>query len=297
MAARILVHGGAGGDSPDLRAGCVLAARRGRRALEAGAGALDAAVSAVVVLEDDSRFNAGAGSNLRLDGTIETDAALMDDAGRFGGVCALMGIRNPVLAARRVMDTPHLMVSGEGARSLALRAGLAEADLSTARTQKKLAKVRRMLREADLEGSCWEGRDLGSVWNYDADLRTTLGGGDTVGAVVRDREGHFAVAGSTGGTPMALRGRVGDTPVLGAGLYAGPAGAVAATGNGEEILRALLCYRVYARMERGCSAREACEWGVELVPEPVVVGLIAMDAEGDGAAARGGMSIAGEAVG
>ena len=132
----------------------------------------------------------------------------------------------------------------------------------------------------------WDLAKLREAWNYDSKLEDVLGSCDTVGVCVRDREGHFAAASSTGGTAITLSGRVGDTPLYGAGLFAGPDGAVAATGRGEEIIRALACKRVYGWIEAGMPAQTACERGVLLVPERFAIGLIAVDSQGTGAASN-----------
>ena len=150
------------------------------------------------------------------------------------------------------------------------------------------AEAGRLLIDADV---------LRESWNYDEPWDSVMGCSDTVGAVAMDGKGEFAAAGSTGGTAVMLRGRVGDTPMIGAGLFAGSAGAVAATGVGEEILRRLLCYRVYERIVAGSHPQEACDWGVELVPDGFVVGLIAVGREGDGVSERGGISSARRSTG
>src|SRR6185369_740830 len=121
-------HGGAA--SPNtLSDGCVAAARAAQAALDAGGDALGAALAATVVLEDDPRFNAGTGSNLRLDGrTIEMDASVMTSDGRFGAVTCIERVKNPILVAARVMETPHLTLVGDGATAFARKLGFADHD-------------------------------------------------------------------------------------------------------------------------------------------------------------------------
>lgn len=283
--ALILTHGGAGAPA-SLRDGPQAAADAGLSRLREGGGALDAALAAVVVLEDDPRFNAGTGSNLRLDGeTLEMDAAVMTDDGRSGAVANLARVRNPVLVAAEVRArTPHLLLAGEGALRFARRLGFADYDPTTEKARRKVLEARRGLRgeiNDDEEFGKWKDRDLRQLWNfasdctiYDPDYDQRLG--DTVGAVVRDAHGHFAAAASTGGTLVMLRGRIGDTPLIGCGLYAGPHGAVTATGVGEEIVRRFLCKTVYDWMAQGMLADEACRRGVALFPEEFGVGVLAV---------------------
>jgi L-asparaginase/beta-aspartyl-peptidase (threonine type) len=260
----VIVHGGAGAPA-GFADGPQAAAVAGFETLSSGGTALEAAIAAAVVMEDDPRFNAGTGSNLRLDGkTIEMDAAVTDSEGLFGAVMALQRTRNPILVARRVADTPHIMICGEGALNFARRLGFPDYDPITPRALKKYARWR-------AEGRELIEFDLAAHWNFPEEFRAH----DTIGAVVRDSSGKFAVANSTGGTTLMLHGRVGDSPIYGAGLYAGPAGAVAATGAGEEIVKRLLCYRVYEWMAAGSSPEEACTTELVHFPDSVLVGLIA----------------------
>ena len=220
----VLVHGGAGAknsDSPNDRgAGCRDAAERAWSVLKNGGSALDAVERAVKSLEDDERYNAGRGATLTEDGTVELDAAIMDGSTlAAGAVCALTGFPNPVAIARRVLqDGRHVLYAGHGARKFALAAGFAEVDPDTLVTE----EARRKLRVY-----------LGSLPS-----RST---GGTVGAVARDSAGHVAAATSTGGTIGKRAGRVGDSPLVGAGTYADDAGgAASATGHGEGIIKVVL---------------------------------------------------------
>jgi L-asparaginase/beta-aspartyl-peptidase (threonine type) len=280
-----IAHGGAAAPA-GFRDGTERAARAAFDLLLAGGSALDAAVLGATLLEDDPRFNAGTGSNLRFDGrTIEMDASLMDSEGTFGAVIGLKRAKNPILVARDVTRTPHLMLSGEGAVLFARRMGHADYDPLTARAVEKHRRAIekwKALREgapATGEGDPhpgWLGCDPRLYWNFPEEFRA----GDTIGVVARDSLGRFAVTNSTGGTALMLHGRVGDSPIFGAGLYAGPAGAVAATGEGEEIVRRLLCYEVYRRIEGGAPAEEACRAELERFPDRIAVGLIAADRNG-----------------
>ena len=287
----VVTHGGAGG-SPDWRDGCERAAEAGWAAMGGGGSALEAAIEATVVLEDDPRMNAGTGSNFRLDGkTIEMDAAVADHRLRFGAVAAVQMVQNPVRAARLVMDTPHLLLCGEGATRFAHARGLPSFYPVSERARERFARIRRFFAgEPALEAESWRGVDPSRFWNLPTPLREALGEiagpGDTVGAVARDSSGGFGAGLSTGGTSIMLLGRVGDTPILGAGLYAGPAGAVAATGDGEEIIRRLLAKQVYDWIEAGSPVGEAVDRGVGLVPRAFGVGLIAVSRTGQGGASN-----------
>jgi L-asparaginase / beta-aspartyl-peptidase len=223
----LAVHGGAGRILPEeLGEARTSAARRGLEAsltagmtvLREGGSALDAVVAAVLVLEDDDQFNAGRGAVLTATGGVEHDAAVADGATRrAGAVTCISGIRNPVLAARAVLErTPHVLLSGTGAQELAQREGLAVVPVDwfvTARRREQWAGTRLSDREEP--------------------ERT----GGTVGAVAVDVEGHLAAATSTGGTTGQLPGRVGDTPLIGAGTWADDRScAVSATGDGEALI-------------------------------------------------------------
>jgi len=275
----VVAHGGA--ESPLSRSGAVAAAVQAAAArLAEGASALEAAVAATVVLEDDPSFNAGTGANIRLDGqTVQMDAAVMDEQGRFGAVAVIERVKNPVLIARAVIDTPHLILAGAGATAFARALGHPDYD---PRTPESLARYRRLMQrlEAGVVAEDWRDFDWRTRWNFPVPLEAVLSASDTVGVVVRDGKGGFAAALSTGGTSMTLHGRVGDVPILGAGSYAGPAGAVAATGRGEAILREQLARRVYDGMAAGSSPGEATRRGIALFPREIAVGLIALSNEG-----------------
>lgn len=277
QAGAVVVHGGAGA-SREHEDGCVLAARRALAQLEASGEALDAAIAAVTALEDDGRFNAGSGSVLGLDGaTIEMDASIMDTRGRLGAVAAVQAVKNPVQLARAVADTPHWLLAGEGAQRFARAIGLPDSEPVSERQR---AAHRKIL--AQLAGSVPAmpglNRELfDRFWNYNTPLQLPEGSAcDTVGAVVRGADGHFAVACSTGGSAPKLLGRVGDTPIIGSGFYAGPEGAVAATGIGEHIVRHLLARTVYGWIADGIPLAQALQRGVDLFDPSIAVGLIAV---------------------
>ncbi len=247
----LAVHGGAGRIVPeDFGAQRAAAARRGLgQSLDAGMAvlhdggtALDAVVAAVLVLEDDEQFNAGRGAVLTAAGSVEHDAAVADGATRrAGAVTCLSGIRNPVLAARAVLEqTPHVLMSGAGAEELARREGLASAPADwfvTALRQEQLASF---LRRGQAGQECT---------------------GGTVGAVALDGAGHLAAATSTGGTTGQLVGRIGDTPLVGAGTWADDRScAVSATGDGEALILSVFAHEVDALVRlAGLRLGAACQ--------------------------------------
>ncbi|HZU83252.1 MAG TPA: isoaspartyl peptidase/L-asparaginase [Polyangiaceae bacterium] len=230
----VLVHGGAG-DPPASRGsrhvdGCRAAAAAAAEVLRAGGTALDAVERAVIVLEDDPTFNAGTGACLNEEGRIELDAAIMEGSAlRAGGVCALPPFVNPIAIARAVLDDGrHALYAGPGAERFALERGFTRASdeamtVAAAREQWERARGKRAGENAGSAGSS-SGQTAG-----------------TVGAVARDARGSVATATSTGGRVNKRVGRVGDSPILGAGTYADDdAGACSATGDGEAILRVCL---------------------------------------------------------
>ncbi len=282
MSMIVLAHGGAGSFDANDHDGPDAAAKAGLAVLQAGGSPLDAVVAATQVLEDDVRFNAGTGSNLRFDGqTIEMDASVMDSSGAFGAVACLRDVRHPVLVARDVLGTPHDVLAGEGAIRYARRRGHAPHDPSTPVARAKHQKVIQMIRDRAVEpGWCdWDPADLPAHWNFPRDLLDVMGPSDTVGAVATDGK-TFAAALSTGGTAATLMGRVGDVPFPGCGLMAGPSGAVCVTGDGEKLARARLADKVYTMMEAGVPAKEAVEKACAMFPEDVAVGLILIDPTG-----------------
>jgi beta-aspartyl-peptidase (threonine type) len=286
----VVVHGGAG-ESRDLDDGCIQAAQAGIDALTQGRDALDAAVAAVMVLENDGRFNAGTGSDLGLDGkTIEMDASVMDTQGRLGAVACVRGIRNPVRLARAVADTPHHLLAAEGAFRLAQHLGHAEHHALSAGQRKKHQELLEQLAGSEQAMAGVANGEFARFWNYDTPLQLPKGKAcDTVGAVVRGPDGQFAVAASTGGSAPSLLGRVGDTPIIGSGFYAGPEGAVAATGIGEYIVRHLLAHTVYGWLAEGMPLEQALQRGVDLFSKEQVVGLIAVTRNQAGTCSNQGM--------
>lgn len=293
MSYAILTHGGAA--SPNAYSdGPEAATKAAQAVLQSGGDAMAAALAATVLLEDDPRFNAGTGSNLRLDGrVIEMDASIMTSDGRFGAVAGIQRVKNPILVAAKVRDTPHLLLAGDGATAFARRLGVPEFDPTTEGARRKYERAIAELRGhgdghyAD-DAAVWRDIAIEKVWNFPGEVwgarrddgpkpRVRLPGDegcDTVGAVVRDAEGRFAATASTGGTLYMLRGRVGDSPLMGCGVYAGPKGAVAATGIGEDIVRRFLSKTVYDWLADGMPAELAAARGVAMYPKEIDIGLL-----------------------
>lgn len=246
----------------------------GQKMLEAGASALDAVTEAVRLLEECPLFNAGIGSVFTAAETHELDACVMDgNSLQAGAVAGVKHLRNPVLAARLVLEkSPHVMLIGEGAEAFAGAEGMELVDNSLFSTDMRFQQ----LLEARSHGQC--------ILDHDAPLdeRQKMG---TVGAVALDFNGNLAAATSTGGMTNKLPGRVGDSPLVGAGCYANNASvAVSCTGTGEVFIRTLAAYDIAALMDYGnLSLLEACE---RVVMEKLPAlggsgGLIAIDREGN----------------
>jgi len=231
---------------------------------------MDAVVDAVVFLEDDPRLNAGTGSRMRTDGRIQMDAAVMDWNLEAGAVAAIERVRNPIRVARDVLATPHILLAGADAEAFARSHGHAVYDPATPESRRKLEDSLQRIREGRLPRYYRKFKDL--------DLH------GTVGAVARDRRGHCAAGVSTGGTSFMLPGRVGDSPIIGSGIYAGPHGAVCATGIGEEIMKRVLSKYVYDQMAAGRSPQAAADRGLALFPRDVSAGLIVVGKRGWGEA-------------
>jgi L-asparaginase / beta-aspartyl-peptidase len=271
----IVVHGGAG-EPLAFTDGCDKAARRGHDIFIETGDALEAAIAAVMVLEEDERFNAGTGSVLCMDGaTIEMDASIMDTRGHLGAIAGVRDVRNPILLARAVADTPHVFLAGEGADRLARALGFERSKPVSASQREKHEKLMRQLAGSVPAMPGIDNRMFEHYWNYKTPIQLPPNAAhDTVGAVVRGPDGHFAVAGSTGGSAPSLLGRVGDTAVMGSGFYAGPLGAIAATGVGEHIVRHMLARTVYGYLEQGMPLPQALQRGLDLIDKDVDTGLI-----------------------
>lgn len=264
----LAVHGGAGAarrldpqDEAGRRDALARSLRAGHALLLAGAPALEAVEAAVRVLEDHPGFNAGLGSVLTSAGRVEMDACVADGATRrFGAVAAVSRLANPVSAARAVMeDGRHVLLVGEGAERFAFGAGLpavASESLATDLRRAQLARAARAGRTAlDHDAS---GPDAVEP-EEPAPPEAEPGAQGTVGAVARDAAGRLAAATSTGGMTNQHPGRVGDSPVPGAGTWADADCAVSGTGTGEAFLRVAFAHQVAARVRfTGAGLQEAC---------------------------------------
>lgn len=240
----LVIHGGAGIITPDrmkpgqedaIRAALGRALDAGAAILAAGGPALDAVETAVRMLEDDPDFNAGRGAALSFDGVAELDAAIMDGQTRnAGAVARVTTTRNPVTLARAVMDNSrHVFLAGVGADAFSQQSDVEQAEPDYFITPERRANL------VELKAS--------SADAYDVDMKY-----GTVGAVACDGQGHVAAATSTGGVTGKRWGRIGDSPVIGAGTYADDrAGAVSATGSGEYFIRAAVAHEICARVRLG----------------------------------------------
>jgi beta-aspartyl-peptidase (threonine type) len=239
----LVIHGGAGVIDPakmtperaaSYRAGLAAALDAGYAILERGGSSLDAVTAAVRTMEDDLQFNAGRGALLGHDGDAELDAAIMDGSGpRAGAVANVRHVKNPIELARLVMDkSSHVLFVGDGAEEFALQQGVVLVPRSYFRTARRLAELNEARRAEE------------------AGLRESPSGG-TVGAVALDRAGNLAAATSTGGfASNHPPGRVGDSPIIGAGTYANNEScAVSGTGHGESFIRQVVAYDVCALVQ------------------------------------------------
>jgi len=252
----------------------------GYAVLESGGTSLDAVVAAVVLLEDSPLFNAGRGSVFTNEESVEMDASIMEGgAGNAGAVAAIRGVKNPILAARKVLeDSPHVLLSAGGAEAFAERHGLETMPPEYFRTDARLEQLRRAKEKERIELD--HGSDRSSAEPF-----TPEPGIGTVGAVALDRRGLLAAATSTGGMTNKRFGRVGDSPIVGAGTWAkNTTCAVSCTGHGEYFIREAAAHSVSARMELGGQPLEEAARAV--IFEQVGVaggrgGLIAVDREGN----------------
>lgn len=283
----LMVHGGAGAipaERADLHvAGCVEAARAAARVLAAGGSALDAAERAVFVLEDLPSFNAGTGACLNAEGLIELDAALMEGSGlRAGAVCALPPFLHPIAIARAVLnDGRHVLYAGGGAARFARDHGFEPSSSETMTTPSARAR--------------WRAARGGQAPDPSEGFQ-----GGTVGAVARDASGGVAAATSTGGLMNKKAGRVGDSPLLGAGTYAdNEGGACSATGAGESIMRVVLAKTAIDAMRSGARPEDAAQAAIRNLGARVhgTGGLILVDRAGRLGFARNTPTMAWAAIG
>ena len=254
----LIVHGGAGADPAsgreELRRGIRDAVAAGWAVLHQGGGAVDAVEAAVCAMEDNPRFNAGQGSALTTDGTVEMDASIMEGDGlKNGAVACVTAMRHPISLARLILeDGRHSFFAGEGAMARARALGMPFCDPEELITDTQRRR-----------------------------LESLIGG--TVGAVALDRRGLIAAATSTGGTAGKLPGRVGDSALVGCGTYAeSTSGGVSCTGDGEAIMRVVLARRTVDILKMAADPMHACQVAVDVLVEEGrgAGGLICIDWKG-----------------
>jgi beta-aspartyl-peptidase (threonine type) len=278
----IAVHGGSGtilkgelGEEKlqEIRATLKHAARAGHEILESGGSSMDAITTAITLLEDSPHFNAGKGSVFNAEGRIEMDASIMDGATlNAGAVAAVHNIRNPILLARKVMtESDHVMLMGEGAESFASEHGIAREPDEYFHTENRWRQLQKAQSSEDPTASYIS--ETPERWL------------STVGAVALDAHGNLAAGTSTGGMTNKRWGRVGDSPIIGAGTYADNRScAVGATGHGEYFIRATVARDICARMQyTDVSLAEAADTVVNelLVEMGGDGGVIAIDPKGN----------------
>lgn len=287
----MVMHGGAGSRTPPgwsaeqraaREAAVAGALRAGHAILAAGGSALDAVQAAIVLLEDDSTFNAGRGAVLNAEGRNELDAALMDGPTlRVGAVAGVQRVKNPILLARAVMErSEHVMMIGDGAEQFARLVDIELVDPSYFRTQAAVDELERQRaseqRRRDSAAAAPRAPQEGAAGWSDSHY-------GTVGAVALDRQGRLAAGTSTGGRTNKRYGRVGDVPIIGAGTYANADCGISATGHGEWFIRYTvardICVGVQYRGQTIAAAADSMLFRV-LDPIPVDGGVVGMDRSG-----------------
>jgi beta-aspartyl-peptidase (threonine type) len=275
MKPALIVHGGCGtppiGEEPLRNAACERAADAGFQVLLDGGSAVDGAEAAVRALEDEPMLNAGTGAYLQADGVARLDASIMASDARAGAVAQVPNLKNPVRLARYLLEQDaHVMLSGQEALQLALRLGHPPAVVAT---PSKIAYWQENLKEHYVR---LDYAAMGADWKAENPRR--LG---TVGCVALDSQGRLAAATSTGGTGQCYPGRVGDTPVIGAGTYCTPAVGVSMTGVGERVMVLLSAKRLADLVADGRAVDDAAAAVLaELDRMSGAAGLIALTAQG-----------------
>lgn len=290
----IALHGGCGTPPPEslpeaqwaeMRRHLADALRNGWSVLARGGCALDAVQAAVVTMEDSPHFNAGHGAALCEDGTHELDASIMDGATlAAGAVCAVRRLKNPVRAARAVMEQSGcVLITGPAADEFGRRCGLDIVEPGYFTTPRRVAALAK-LKAAGQRGLIAAGGGTEATGQGQGPGITEADRHGTVGAVALDRQGHLAAATSTGGFNNKPAGRVGDSPLIGAGTYARDGVcAVSCTGQGEVFIRHVVAHDVAARMDYGgATLEEATNRLILEVVKPygIGAGLVAVDAAG-----------------
>ncbi len=271
MPIAIIVHGGAGDIPPERTesaiAGCKEAALVGWRILQAGGSALDAVEAAARLLEDNPNFNAGTGSCLTREGNIEMDAGIMDGRGlQVGAVAGVELIKNPISLARKVLESPHVMLIGQGAQAFALEQGFSLCKLDDLLTQRQYDK--------------WKALHSSSERATSEEPEKKHG---TIGVVAIDITDTLAAATSTGGFIDKYPGRVGDSPLIGCGFYADGNAAISCTGYGEDFTRLMIAKRAADFVAQGAHALEASQAAIAILSAKAsgTGGLITVDCLGN----------------
>lgn len=287
----LVVHGGAGtilrkSMTPEkeaqYRAGLEAALKKGYEVLEAGGSSVDAVESAIRILEDNPLFNAGKGAVFTHDGRNELDASIMNGNGlTAGAVAGVRIIRNPISLARAVMEkSGHVMMAGRGAEQFAAQAGIEIVDTSYFRTDARWQGLQKALEEDSIKAKL----DHSYVPQQDPGIRHNDNKFGTVGCVALDKKGNLAAGTSTGGMTNKKFGRIGDSPVIGAGTYANNRTvAVSCTGWGEFYIRNVVAHDLSAMMEyKGLPVEEAGKAVIKKVGDlGGDGGLIALDKDGN----------------
>jgi len=268
----LMVHAGAGAYPPQYvgpaQKGCREGILAGWRILQDRGSALDAVEAAVRILENNPLYNAGTGSCLTREGKIEMDAGIMDGATfQVGAVAGVESIKNPIKLARKVLESPHVMLIGRGAQQFALESGMSLCEREDLLTEEVYRRWQRQ-RAAEVPEK---------QWKY-----------GTVGAVAVDSTGRLAAATSTGGLMNKYPGRVGDSPLVGCGFYADEYAAVSCTGYGEDFVRLLIARRAAEFVAQGHSAQRAADEAMTLLSTLTsgTGALIVVDAQGRAGSAK-----------
>ena len=286
MPLALIVHGGAW-DIPDHEVaehqqGCRQALAAGWRVLEAGGSALEAVEAAVRVLEDTPIFDAGVGSVLNRDGDVELDAAVMDGYTlRSGAVAAVRRVRNPIALARRVLESQVILLVAQGAERFAESVGIPFCDPAELIVERERLRWESLQQQGNYRTQDAFGASKPEV--AAAQPTSLTHPGDTVGCVALDAQGRLAAGTSTGGTANKLPGRVGDSPLIGAGLYADNAtGGCSTTGWGESIMKVLLAKTATDLIGAGHEPMAAARAAVDVLAQRVggLGGCILLDAQG-----------------
>ena len=291
----IALHGGAGRISKGLSEERVAMYERslnkalaaGVKILEAGGSSINAVEATVRVMEDDPLFNAGRGAVFTSAGTHELDAAIMDGSTKAcGAVAGVTRIKNPIAAARHVMEeTPHVLLLGEGAEAFAEKAGCETVDPSTFFTPRRWQSLRQLRPDAPVEPAYKVPTQMmdefGRTPEEQRAPKDMEEAGGTVGCVAVDSPGRLAAATSTGGLTGKMPGRVGDTPIIGAGTYADDRVAVSGTGQGEQYIRHQIAARVaWLESQDETTVDDAVQECLDSVLDPGDGGIIAIDRDG-----------------